>query len=101
MFSSYINSIMFKILEWCMFYCKFEQMHLFLLCIKFPTLCFIPSFIISVHYSDFCEKMLWKMGKAAWVKKEMKLLCSLFETSDNLAESSRIRIILQGHAFLV
>ena len=41
------------------------------------------------------------MGKAAWEKKEMKLLSSLNETSDNLAESSRIRIILQGHPLLV
>ena len=101
MFSSHISGIIFKILKWCMFYRKFEQMHLFLLCIKFPMLCFIPLFIISVHQSDFCENMLWKMGKAAWEKKEMKLLSSLNETSDNLEESSRIRIILQGHPLLV
>ena len=100
-FQAILNSIVFKILEWCNVLWQVWTNASISVVYKVSYAVFYTLIYNFVHHSYFCEKMFWKMGKAAWAKKEMKLLCSLFETLDNLAENPRIRIILQGHPLLV
>ena len=62
-------------------------------------------FYTLIYNSCTPVRFLWEYvvedGESSLGKKKMKLLSSLNETSDNLEESSRIRIILQGHPLLV